>query len=207
MGKKIDITGKKYGRLEVVSKAEGKTMWLCKCDCGNLKIVKREYLTKGETISCGCYATEVRKTLHRTHGKSKKGIYNIWAGIKARCYNENNEAYPDYGGRGIVMQEEWRFDFQKFYDDMIEGYEPGLTIERIDVNKGYFKDNLTWIPRSMQASNTRRNVRLTHKGETMIVRDWAIKLGVRSGMIYLRLRRGLPIEEVLSPVIKKNQHG
>ena len=102
MRKARDLTGNKYGRLTVVSRAESKTRrikWNCICECGNTSIVSGENLMSGHTKSCGCLLSERRTS----HGKSKTRLYNIWRKMKSRYTNKNETHYKDYGGRGIEV--------------------------------------------------------------------------------------------------------
>ena len=170
MGFKIDISGQKFSRLTAIkpigyTKAH-KTIWLCQCDCGNTFEVVLGDLRNGKVKSCGCYNQEVRsKRLKEyrqehgtTHGMSDTPIYQSWADMKTRCNNHNNHAYRHYGGRGIAYCDRWE-TFEGFYEDMGSSYFKGGTIERVDVNGNYSKENCTWITIAEQHKNTR----LTHK--------------------------------------------
>lgn len=152
--------GDKFGRL-VVKKIAGKTKqggnkWYCICDCGKHKTVSGGNLYSGHTKSCGCLNTE--RII--THGMSKSPTYRIWEGIIGRCCNPKDTTYNGYGGRGITVCKEWRESFETFFNDMGER-PPGLTIERIDNNLGYFKDNCKWATYTEQLRNQR--LRKTNK--------------------------------------------
>ena len=107
MGKFIDLTGQRFGRLVVVSRADnsgyGKVMWLCQCDCGSKPVVVAGNLRSGTTQSCGCVHREKLGELNRTHGLSRSRIYYLWHGMRTRCNNENCASYIHYGGRGITV--------------------------------------------------------------------------------------------------------
>ena len=122
------------------------------------------------------------------HGKAKTKIYNIWNAMRDRCQNPNNVAYKNYGGRGIKVCESWS-DFSNFYADMGEPSD-GLTLDRIDNDGNYCKDNCRWIGRSEQSLNRRNAVKLTINGETLSVSQWAEKSPVSAGTIYARLKNG-----------------
>ncbi len=131
LSKLIDISSKRFGRLVVLSRDESQKYrhprWICKCDCGNEKIIRGNDLHTGKIKSCGC----IRKELITTHGLSYCSLYPVWAGIKQRCYNTRNKFYKDYGGRGILMWDEWGNSFENFHNWALwNGYEKGLTIER-----------------------------------------------------------------------------
>ena len=172
MGKKLNLIGEKYGRLKIINEygrnKHKKVLWLCECECGNVITAASSSLTTGNTKSCGClqkeHASRIWKKTFTTHGLSKDEngkktrLFRIWTGIKTRCYNVKDKAYPRYGGRGITLCEEW-MDFKMFHGwAKISGYKNPLTIERKDNEKGYFPNNCTWIPKADQAKN-RRNTK------------------------------------------------
>lgn len=165
----IDLTGKKFGKLEVLSIAgrkNGRIYWTCQCDCGKQKMVLGQSLTSGRVVSCGCSSIERISLLNKTHSESKKRLYSIWAGIKNRCYNKNNVSYKNYGGRGIIMCDNWENDYISFRDWSLEnGYDDTLTIERIDVNGNYEPSNCKWATRKEQGNNTRRTIKLQYGGK------------------------------------------
>ena len=161
----IDLTGKKFGRMTVISlNSKGKrTKWNCICDCGKKKIVDSYHLRKGKIVSCGCYSRETLKYYSITHGDSKSRLYNIWCGMKGRCYSKTNTTYKNYGGRGITICEEWLNNFENFKEwSLKNGYNEKLTIDRIDVDGNYEPSNCRWATPYMQSNNTRNNVCLKY---------------------------------------------
>lgn len=191
MGRFQDLTGQKFGRLTVIERAENKgkrTMWLCKCECGNVKVIPATNLKREEARSCGCLSRELAKERATKHGIKHKRLYNIWGGMKKRCYNEENEKYPIYGGRGIAVCEEWKDDFQAFYDwAMANGYSDSLTIDRIDNDGDYSPSNCRWATNKEQQNNKRNNHCITYNGKTQTVAKWAEELGMKSSTLYQRL--------------------
>lgn len=197
MSKVIDIHGQKFYRLEVV-KFEGvvehNAMWKCVCDCGNTVVVKGSHLRDKNTKSCGCYMIEKLKKINTTHGKSKTPLYVLYRGLVARCLNKNHSAYYRYGGRGIKVCDRW-LKYENFYEDMEEGYtkhcevygRSDTSIDRVNNNGDYCKDNCKWVTRTEQQSNTRRNKFISYSGETLTVKQWSKRLNIRYTTLWQRL--------------------
>lgn len=132
------------------------------------------------------------------HNLRRNSIYSVWSGIKDRCYNKNSPAYKNYGGRGIDMYRDWRLHFMSFYDWAIEnGYKKGLTIERINNDWGYSPNNCRWATMKEQSRNRRTNRIINYNGYSFCVSEWAEKLGISSGAIFGRLKRGYSVEKAL----------
>lgn len=119
------------------------------------------------------------------HGMSNTRIYQSWSSMKKRCLNTNDPAYKDYGGRGIKVCEEW-LDFEKFYQDMKNGYDDRLMLDRIDNDGGYCPKNCRWATRTKQNNNTRRNRYLTYEGKTQTLSQWAREIGVKRSTLAQR---------------------
>lgn len=176
MGKTIDLIGKKFGRLTAIERLEnnsrGGTVWKCKCDCGNIKIADGERLRLGKVKSCGCLLVDVAKVKNLKHGLHGSKIYNVWRGMKQRCYYKNHAEYPDYGARGIIVCSKWKNDFQAFYDWSIKnGYKDGLTIDRINTNGNYEPSNCRWTTQKVQSNNKRNSLFVIYKGKRMTVKE------------------------------------
>ncbi len=163
MGKFIDLTGQRFGRLVVVERSDndkrGRSTWKCQCDCGKYSIQSSTNLREGHVVSCGCARAEFLKTGSITHGKRKSRLYCVWINMKNRCYNPKTHNYHRYGGRGITVCDEWRNDFGKFYEwAMANGYDENApymqcTIDRIDNDKGYSPNNCRWADAKTQVHN------------------------------------------------------
>lgn len=208
-----DLTGNRYGKLTVLSYAghtsDGKSKWLCKCDCGKEKVARAASLVAGTTKSCGCLYYETRKIAiskitekkshFYKHGMSKSRINNIYRRIKERCYNRNNPAFSYYGKRGITMCPEWKDDFMAFYKWSIEnGYTHEMTIDRIDTNKGYSPDNCRWTTMTVQQNNRTNNVRVSYNGQEHTLSEWADIVGITKSTIYHRYERKWPVDKMLN---------
>ena len=145
MGKFIDRTGMKYGRLTVVERAENRgnrTKCMCACECGGVAIVTGHELAAGHTGSCGCIKKERTANLNKTHGMSGTSTYYSWQAMNRRCSDTGFDGYSRYGGVGISVCERWK-SFDAFLQDM--GEKPrGASIDRIDPLRGYSPDNCRW---------------------------------------------------------------
>lgn len=212
MGVFIDLTGKRFGKLVVIERAQDKVelsgkhriQWLCKCDCGNSTIVTGENLRVGKTHSCGCLVKEKLRKVATTHGETNTRLYTIWTSMKGRCNNPNNPYYHRYGGRGIKMCDEWNNDFLSFknwayQNSYVEDAKRGeCTIDRIDNNRGYSPDNCRWVSQKMQMNNVSYNHRETYNGETHTVAEWADILQIPYDKLECRLSRGMPFERAIN---------
>ena len=155
-----DLTGQQFGKLTVLKRAGnskcGHPQWLCRCECGNEKIVRGSHLRSGDTTSCReCYTPGL------THGHSQSRLHRVWAGMKARCYQKSHMNYHYYGGRGIEVCKEWRESFASFEKWAIEnGYDfdapqGKCTLDRIDNDGDYEPNNCRWVDMHVQAKNQR----------------------------------------------------
>lgn len=191
----IDLIGQRFGKLTVVARAEndkyGKARWVCKCDCGGTTISCGSSLRGGLSKSCGCIRNEKIKYVNYKHGGSNTRLFHRWMDIKHRCYNPKDKYYSIYGGRGIVVCEEWLNSFESFRDWAIQnGYTDDLTIDRINTNGNYEPSNCRWVSFREQANNTRRNRIVEYHGEKDTLTNMCRKLNVSPKIIYGRMKNG-----------------
>lgn len=179
MSKKIDMIGKRFGRLTPIEEGGHIGPFLaykCQCDCGNIVTVRGPSLRTGNTTSCGCLRKEQVAELNKTHGMRHNAEYSVWQNMISRCNNPNTDCFNRYGGRGISVCSQWH-SFEKFYADM--GDRPkGMTLERIDNNGPYSKENCKWATFKEQARNTRRTHLIEHNGKKQCLKDWAHEVGL-----------------------------
>ena len=202
-----NLLGERFGRLTVIGKAENANehvMWTCQCDCGSMSKVSSQSLRSGNSSSCGCIRKEMLVGRITKHGQARERdrnpIYTCWAGMKARCFNSNELAYKNYGGRGITVCNEW-LNFEPFYRWAISsGYKHGLEIDRINNNGNYEPSNCRWVTDNENRLNTRRNRLITINNETKPVTIWSQESGITRGTIYSRIRYGWAESDLLKPV-------
>lgn len=196
MGKKRDLTGKQFGRLTVLGLDHVKgthRYWKCICSCGNETIARTDNLNSGGTKSCGCYQHELAvKNLEKygketrfkpTHGDSNERLYSIYLGMVHRCTLPTHHRYKYYGARGIKVlwnsYEEFRADMKESYIQHCKDYgEKDTTIERVDPNGHYCKENCIWETNKGQANNRRNTIHVEMpNGELISITLLAEKLG------------------------------
>ena len=220
--------GKKIGRLTLIEKTRfwGKNSkwsrgaWKCKCDCGNEPVVRTDQLGFGRnqgTISCGCYSAEfcqnsMTRKLHQKYKESDSRpgtkyytIYHTWTHIKDRCCNRNCHSYPNYGGRGIHMCDEWLNSYESFKRWYIEnGFDESATVleqsvDRIDVNGDYSPINCRLADVYVQSNNKRSNVYVEFFGEKLTMSQLAQRYGFGSALIRNRVLEGYQNYELICP--------
>lgn len=153
MGTWVDITGKKFGYLTAKTYVGG-SYWACVCDCGNTANVTMYRMKSGNTTSCGCRKRSVLGISTTKHGMAGTRTHRIWKAMRSRCNNPNTPRHKDYGGRGIRVCKRWE-EFKNFLSDMGECPD-GMSIDRIDNDRGYSPSNCKWSTAKQQNSNQRK---------------------------------------------------
>lgn len=204
MAIKIDITDKRFGKLLVIKQSDQRNssndiLWECICDCGNKKSITSGSLRHGSSKSCGCMQGRP------THGDSGTRIRAIWNNMMRRCYNESDRQYHRYGGRGIKVCIEWK-DYFKFKEwAYANGYRNDLTIERINVNKGYNPKNCKWATHKEQNNNRSTNRFVTIDGIRKTLSQWSEVYGISQFRIKRRLDPGWIARDAVSTPINKDK--
>lgn len=207
--------GDRYGNLTIIQETEPRVYKkykdrrvLCKCNCGNIKVMSLYPLIYGKVISCGCLHKEQGVAVGKKNLKYAKDdisvkLHSIWHGMKCRCNTKSSGSYSRYGAKGITICSEWNNDFTAFYDWAISnGYSDNLTIDRIDYNGIYEPSNCRWVSASEQANNRSTNVRISYNGEEHTLAEWSKILGINRGTLYSRKRNKWSNEKILSTTIK-----
>lgn len=176
LGRSSNLSGRRFGRLVVQKQILGlkkhQRTWECLCDCGNTHIVNTGLLSSGGVKSCGCLQKEHWKYSSISHGLSRKPIFNSFHGANQRCREKNHPKYKDYGGRGIKVEwpsfAEFLIDMRSSYDIHVQDYgEKNTTLERIDVNGNYSKENCRWATWDEQAKNKQKTILGEYEGKVM----------------------------------------
>lgn len=202
MGTRAKIEGKSFGKLTVLSFSHfhqtrnHMSVWNCLCICKKECKVAIAELRNGDTVSCGCFRKEIVRPMK--HGLMEHPLYQVWADLKYRCSNSKAANYSDYGGRGIMVCEEWN-DFMPFYNwSLANGYKKGLEIDRYPNNDGNYEPlNCRWATRKQNANNTRRTLYAEINGVKKTASEWAHETGVNHKCISHRIRTGCTGKEAV----------
>lgn len=221
---------KKFGMLTINKtfreRIHGKINIMCEatCECGNKITTICSEIKRGKILSCGCVSHKflaskleenpfiIKKNQFEVLEKSfKKNTYknilkrlkHIYFFMKERCYNQQHISYKNYGGRGITICDEWLNDFEEFYQWALQNnYSVGLSIDRIDNNKGYFPENCRWVTKEKQSNNRKNCIKYDVDGEMLSIAEIAKKCNIKYGTFLTRLKSGLTLEQAMS--YKKN---
>ena len=209
--KPMDLSGHRFGRwqaLRLINRGKKYTEWLCRCDCGNERIVQTMNLRAGISQSCGCLLAD-KNIARRTHGHSPRGhisaTYRCWRHAKSRCFDPNTPDFPRYGGRGITMCDRWRNSFEAFLEDM--GEKPkGMSIDRFPNRNGnYEPGNCRWATPTEQARNQDRFVPITWRGETLLMCEWAERLNIPPLVLSKRKLRRWTLDRMFTQQPKRGR--
>lgn len=194
----------KFGHWTVLAWANGPKAF-CRCVCGKERLVVKTQLSKGKSKSCGCKRQSTLRHGYTRVGKVK-AEWQAWNHMKQRCYNPKDKHYHDYGARGITVCEEWRNSFDTFLADMGDKPSPKHSLDRIDYNLHYCKENCRWATPMEQSQNRRTVVNITYQGETKCMAEWSRHFGINRRTIAQRYKKGWSLEDVFSPIIKQESN-
>lgn len=219
--KGIDLTGQRFGRLTVTSRAPSRlrnngkfrTMWHCLCECGGTALTPSDMLRSGRTQSCGCLRREMSSERSAVHRQTDTPTYRTWARMKSRCFNPQDGSFADYGGRGIRMCDRWHTSFLAFAGDVGERPSRKHSIDRID-NDGWYScgkcqecvskgltANCKWSTRVEQCNNRRSSHYVTINDRTQTIAEWCRELKIPVQTAQSRITRGWDdVRALLTPV-------
>lgn len=188
MPAKCKLEGKRFGKLLVLEEhpergKRGEVLWVCKCDCGNTKIINGNSLRSGHSTTCGCSTKK-----HMYHGTR---LYRIFDGMRKRCYNPKHRWYKRYGGRGVAICDEWLKDRGSFFAwAKANGYRDDLTIDRIDTNGNYCPENCRFVDQKTQINNRSVTPTVDINGQTKTISELSAITGIEYQTLYRRYKRG-----------------
>lgn len=202
----VNISGERYGRLVAIAPTTRRTknggiIWSFRCDCGQVKELPANSVRTRLVKSCGCLA--------KPHGETGTKLHNIWCDMRERCENSKSDTKGLYCNRGITVCEEWH-DYLNFRSwALSNGYNDGLTIDRIDNDKGYCPDNCRWSTPREQANNKRNNRIISINGTEKPISEWCREYGISVVSVYRRVRNyHMSFVEAITipPVKRRNPH-
>lgn len=187
----LDIKGKRFGKLiaiERVKNVKKKVSWKCLCDCGKETNVLTTNLTSNRIKSCGCLKNQKLIERSTKHNQRHTKLYEVWKTMKQRCSNPNHKSYHNYGGRGIIVCDEWKNNYQAFYEwSMNNGYKEGLSIDRINNDGNYEPSNCRWTDKITQNNNTRQNKPIIIDGVSKTIHQWANEYNIPVNLVRNRI--------------------
>lgn len=190
--KREDLSGQKFNKLTYIKFShigkDNREYWIFRCDCSQEKVIRKSRVKYGETKSCGCLNRNFK------HGMRNSATYNSWINMKTRCLNPKNNRYQYYGQRGIKVCDRWLNSFENFLEDMGEKPE-GFSIDRIDNNMDYSKENCRWATNLEQMNNMSTNKLIAYLGKTQSLMGWSKELNFKYKSVANRLSRGWSFEE------------
>ncbi len=197
------FSGMRFGNQTFLEKdLNRKKRWIVKCDCGDIRSANNTNFSPSKNVKmCKSCSSKISNITHGLHDTVE---YKLWKSMNNRCYQKSNLSYKHYGGRGITVCDRWkgRGTFLNFLDDM--GHRPSsiYSIDRIDSNGSYCKENCRWATRAEQARNRRSSRYIKFAGMNKVVRDWETFFGVRKGTISQPInKQKKPPREVLEKLL------
>lgn len=190
----IDLIGRTYGRLTVLSRDENagkEPRWRCVCECGSVKVIYGTSLRSGQTKSCGCLAKIITSKRSLKHGMFGSPEWRAWNSMKSRCHQPSNKNFINYGARGITVCDRWRESFENFFADMGARPSSEHQIDRVNNDGPYEPDNCRWATRKQNMRNRRNTVR--YGGLTL--REIAEQTGENYHTLKTRAFRGLLVRD------------
>lgn len=186
---RIDITNQQFNKLKAIKfvKYDKATYWLFKCECGLEKIINKATVVSGKIKTCGCFKKcSVKNKFYRT--------YVSWFSMRGRCLNDKRKDFKYYGGKGIKICNRWD-KFENFLEDM--GERPnGKSLDRIDNNKGYNKENCKWADEKEQKSNMSSNILVKHNNKTITMAEWSRITNINYETIKYYRRKKFSFEQI-----------
>lgn len=202
MNKRLELTGQTFGQLTVQWFSHigpGGSYWNCKCECGTVKVVAANALTRGKTVSCGCHKRRLTRERSITHNMSRHRAYASWKAMHQRCTHQQHPDYHRYGGRGVSIHPAWH-TFEGFWADMGPSWRVDLTLDRIDPDGNYEPDNCRWATRKQQSRNRRNNHVIDTPLGPMAIAEAADRFKLTPKVIAQRIATGRKPEEILAPL-------
>lgn len=198
-----NLKGRRFHQLTVLGRApntaQNKAQWYVRCDCGKIIIRPAADLKKSasrSSASCGCAAHQAASNRLRTHGMSRHPAFAVWRSMLDRCRLPTHQAWKNYGGRGIKVCTRWQARFEFFWSDMGPSYVRGLTLDRVNNDKGYNLENCRWTTRRKQCANKRGNRHVNTPWGRMVVSEAARRSGIGVTTLLYRLEHGVSESEL-----------
>ncbi len=202
MGKFINLKGTRFGNvvaIDISHRQKGSVYWNCQCDCGNKIKVAGGTLRYRGNISCGCNKgkkiSEKLSTHKESYGEGQTPEYRAWNSMKRRCYNPKAHAFHRYGGKGVSVCDKWLNSYENFLEDMGRRPSELHSLDRINGDRDYSKENCRWADKKEQARNTYRSINVIIEGESMRFADACEKYSIKGKIVRMRLSLGWELEK------------